>query len=118
MKTIANIGAAILIFLGVIFIWGAFSEQGGGVSYLVIGGISVAIGFGLIWFASRKLAAPGEQKVTYNVDLSGDVSLEKFECENCGGSLSSKNVSMIAGAPTVECPYCGKVYQLSEKPKW
>lgn len=118
MKTIAQIAAAILIFFGVIFIWGAFSDQGGGTSYLAIGAISVMIGFGLIWFASRKLGEPGETKVTYNVDLGGDVALEKFECENCGGSLSSKNVSMIAGAPTVECPYCGKTYQLKEKPKW
>jgi DNA-directed RNA polymerase subunit RPC12/RpoP len=117
MKTIAYIAAGILIFFGVLFIWGSFSEEGQP-SWIVIGVISVAIGFGLIWFASRRLTAPGEQKVTYDVQLSGDVQLEKFQCQNCGGALSSKNVSLIAGAPTVTCPYCGIVYQLEEKPKW
>jgi hypothetical protein len=117
MKTIANIGGVILIFFGVLFIWGAFSEQGG-LGYLATGVATAAIGLGLIWYAGRKLGEPGETKVTYNVDLSGDVALEKFECQNCGGSLSSKNVTMIAGAPTVDCPYCGKTYQLKEAPKW
>jgi transcription elongation factor Elf1 len=78
----------------------------------------VGVGLGLLWFSGRGFAAAGEQKVTYDVQLSGDVQLEKFQCQNCGGSLSSKNVSMIAGAPTVTCPYCGVVYQLEEKPKW
>jgi ribosomal protein S27AE len=119
MKTIANIGAAILIFFGVLFIWGAFSTQSQNqIGSLVTGVITVGIGLVIVWFANRKVAAPGEQKVTYDVNLSGDVQLEKFECENCGGSLSSKNVKMMAGAPMVECPYCGKVYQLAEKPKW
>jgi hypothetical protein len=117
MKTIANISAAILILFGVLFVWGAFSPEGSP-GWIVIGIISIGIGFGLIWFASRKLAAPGEQKVTLNIDLSGDVDLEKFQCTNCGGNLSAENVKMVAGAPWVNCPYCGASYQISEKPKW
>lgn len=117
MKTIAYIAAAILIFFGVLFIWGAFSANGQ-TSWVFIGIVSVGIGFGLIWFASRKLGPAGEQKVTYNVDLTGDVKLESFQCKQCGGALSSKNVSMVGGALTVTCPYCGAVYQIEEAPKW
>lgn len=117
MKTIAYIAAAILIFFGVLFIWGAFSPNGN-TNWVAIGGLSVAIGFGLIWFANRKLVPPGEQKVTYNVDLTGDVNLENFQCKQCGGPLSSKNVSLVGGALTVTCPWCGAVYQIEEKPKW
>jgi len=116
MKTIANIVAAILIFFGVLFIWGAFSEQGG-TGYLITGIVTVGLGFGLLWYG-RKLVPPGEQKVTYNVDLTGDVKLESFQCKQCGGALSSKNVSMVGGALTVTCPYCGAVYQIEEAPKW
>lgn len=118
MKTIAYIAAAILIFFGVLFIWAAFDGQPGGTGRLVTGIITVAISFGLIWFASRKLGPAGEQKVTYNVDLTGDVKLESFQCKQCGGALSSKNVSMVGGALTVTCPYCGAVYQIEEAPKW
>lgn len=118
MKLVANIVAAILIFFGVLFIWGAFSEQGQ-FNWIFVGIASAGIGLAIAWFANRQSgAAAGEQKVTLDIDLSGEVDLEKFQCENCGGNLSAENVRMVAGAPTVECPYCGAIYQISEKPKW
>lgn len=118
IKIIAYIAAAILIFFGVLFIWGAFSPDGSP-GWIPIGLISVAIGFGLIWFASRKKPAEAdEQNVTLNIDLSGDVNLETFKCQSCGGSLTPDNVKMVAGAPVVTCPYCNTSYQLTEEPKW
>jgi hypothetical protein len=118
VKIIAYIGAAILIFFGVLFIWGAFSPQGS-TAWIIIGLVSVAIGFGLIWFAGRRPAAvPGAEQVTLKIDLPGDVNLDTLKCKNCGGSLSPDNVKMVAGAPVVTCPYCGTTYQLTEEPKW
>jgi Na+/melibiose symporter-like transporter len=118
-KIIAYIAAAILIFFGVLFIWGAFSSnpQPG---WILVGLISVAIGFGLIWLASRSKAtsATDGQEVTYKLDLSGDVNLESLKCKSCGGTLSAENVKMVAGAPWVTCPYCAATYQLTEEPKW
>ncbi len=117
MKLIGNIIAAILIFFGVLFIWGAFSpDQGGGTGWIVVGIISVAIGLPIAWYVNRKPLP--DQKVTYEVELSGDVNLENFQCRQCGGALSSKNVRLVGGALNVECPYCGAVYQVEEKPKW
>lgn len=122
MKTIGNIVAAILIFFGVLFIYSAFASPEAGaapvnpIGNLVTGIISVTIGLGIAWYVNRK--PPAEQKVTYNVELSGDVNLEDMKCRNCGGALSAKNIKMVAGAPWVECPYCGATYQLEEKPKW
>ena len=117
-KIIAYIAAAILIFFGVLFIWATFSPQGQ-IGWLVVGVISVGIGFGLIWFASRRRpAAEGEQNVTLNVELPGNVSLDSLKCRSCGGSLTADNIKMVAGAPVVSCPYCGTTYQLTEDPKW
>lgn len=116
-RVIAYIFAAILIFFGVLFIWGTFGAQGQG-GWLIVGAITVAIGFGLIWFASRKPKAETANNVTYKVDLSGDVNLETMKCKSCGGTLTSENVKMVAGAPVVTCPFCGTVYQLTEEPKW
>jgi hypothetical protein len=119
MKTVAYIVAAILIFFGVLFIWGAFSTNTENqIGSLITGVVSAGIGLGVVWLTRRREAAAQEQKVTLDIDLSGDVDLEKFQCEQCGGNLSAENVKMVAGAPTVECPYCGAVYQISEKPKW
>jgi len=118
MKIIAYIGAAILIFFGVIFIWGAGAEGAGGWTWVCGGGLSVLFGFGLIWFASRKPKVEGDTNVTFKVDLPAQTKIEAMSCKNCGGTLKAENIKMLAGAPTVECPYCGTTYQLTEEPKW
>jgi Na+/melibiose symporter-like transporter len=118
-RIIAYIIAAILIFFGVIFIWGAFSPQGQS-GWILIGLISAGIGLVLIWFASRLRAASqqvGEQ-VTLNIDLPSNVNLDTLKCKSCGGALKMENIKMIAGAPVVTCPYCDTTYQLTEEPKW
>jgi len=119
-KIIAYIFAAILIFFGVLFIWATFSPDGQ-VGWLLVGVISVGIGFGLIWFAGRMKpsTAPGKgEGVTLNIDLPGDVSLDTLKCQSCGGSITADNIQMLAGAPTVSCPFCNTTYQLTEEPKW
>ncbi len=119
IKLITYIAAAILIFFGVLFIWGAFSPSGS-VGWVPIGIISVGIGFGLIWFASRRKPATGgaETNVTLNIDLPANVELDTLKCQSCGGALHTDNIKMVAGAPVVDCPYCGTTYQLKEQPKW
>jgi hypothetical protein len=117
IKVIAYIAAAILLFFGVLFIWGAFSESGSP-GWILTGLIQIGIAFGLIWFASRRRAEPGQTEIVQKIDLSGKVNLEKLTCRNCGGALTADNIKMVAGAPVVSCPYCNTSYQLSEEPKW
>jgi hypothetical protein len=118
LKIIGYIAAGILIFFGVLFIWGAFSDQGTP-GWIVIGIVIVIIGFGLIWFASRiKPATQAQNNITLNIDLPANVELDSFKCQSCGGALTVDNIKMVAGAPVVTCPYCGSVYQLKEEPKW
>lgn len=118
-KIIAYILAAILIFFGVLFIWATFSPSGK-IGWLMIGIISVLIGFGLIALASRRTAqvSPGNSTTTLKIDLPGNVSLDSLKCKSCGGVLTTDNIQMIAGAPVVSCPYCKTTYQLTEEPKW
>jgi Na+/melibiose symporter-like transporter len=116
-KIIAYIAAAILIFFGVLFIWGAFGQGGSG-GWIVVGLISVAIGLVLIFWAARKPAQPAQTNVTVNVDLPGNVSMDTIKCQSCGGALSNNDIKLVAGAPVVTCPYCGTTYQLTEEPKW
>ena len=101
-------------------ILGATNPESGSVGWIPIGVIIIGIGFGLIWFASRQKPASQqpESNVSLNIDLPGNVSLDKFKCQSCGGSLTTDNVKMVAGAPMVDCPYCGAAYQLTEEPKW
>lgn len=119
VKIILYIAAAILIFFGVLFIWGAFSPTGS-TGWIPVGIISVAIGFGLIWMGSRRAKQAGAEdtSVTYQVDLPGNVELDQLKCQSCGGAITTDNIEMVAGAPVVNCPFCGTSYQLSEEPKW
>ncbi|NIS82795.1 MAG: hypothetical protein GTO14_21945 [Anaerolineales bacterium] len=114
-RTIAYIAAAILIFFGVLFLWGSGASAQSAL-WIIIGVVSIGGGFVLIWFASRK--AKEQLELVQKIELSGDIELETLTCKNCGGTLTSDNVKMVAGAPVVSCPYCGTSYQLTEEPKW
>jgi H+/Cl- antiporter ClcA len=117
-RLIAYIAAAIVILFGVLFIWAAFGDEFNS-GWLVVGLISVAVGFGLIWFGGRlKPVIEGDTNVTLNIDLPGDVDMESLECDRCGGPLAPEDISMVAGAPVVTCPHCGSTYQITEAPKW
>jgi DNA-directed RNA polymerase subunit RPC12/RpoP len=117
-RIISYVAAAIFLIFGFLFVLAAFGEQFNS-GWLIIGFVLVAIGFGLIYLGGRLgKAAQAEQNVTVNIDLPANVDLDKFKCENCGGELSTDNVEMVAGAPVLNCPYCGTTYQLKEEPKW
>jgi hypothetical protein len=118
-KLIAYITAAILIFFGILFVWGAFSPDGSQ-GWILIGLVSVGVGFGLIWFAGRSKPAENNasNSTTIKIDLPGNVNLDTLKCKSCGGAITMDNIQMVAGAPVVSCPYCKSTYQLTEEPKW
>jgi hypothetical protein len=122
----AVIVACILIFFGVLFIWGAFSPEGDP-GWITIGVITVAVGIGIIALAVgffifmriRRLRATEQpQEIVQKIDLSGDIELETLKCQKCGGELQKDSVSVREGAVFIDCPYCGSAYQMVEEPKW
>lgn len=126
LGVIGIIVSCILIFFGVLFIWGAFSPQGDP-AWVVIGGITVAVGLGIIALAvgaflyvrfRRSKEAAGPQEIIQKIDLSGDIELEKLKCQSCGAELDKDSITVKEGAIFVSCPYCGAAYQMVEEPKW
>jgi len=115
-KIIGYIVAAIAIFFGVIFVWGAFSPEGQP-AWIIVGIISAMIGFGIIWFVGKKMVT-GDEEVKVQIDLTGDIELDSLTCKSCGGHLSSEHTSLKEGALVVDCPFCGTNYQITEQPKW
>jgi hypothetical protein len=130
-RTLSYISAVIIIllglaalFFGLVYIWGSTSANGQS-NWLTLGIISAIIGGGLIGggayiisLAGRgKIGAPTEN-VTLKVDLPANINMETMKCKSCGGSLTMDNITMVAGAPVVNCPYCHTTYQLTEEPKW
>lgn len=119
LKTIGYIFSGILIIFGVLFIVAAFGETWNP-SWAIIGGILLVVGFVIILAVSFALKTPASttHQTTLQVNLPGDVNVERFQCQDCGAQLTMDNVKMVAGAPMVECPYCNAAYQLTEDPKW
>lgn len=127
-KILLYLGAIILFLMGLVGLFFAFvfftapassggSSATGGV-LAIIGILLLAGGAGLVYAAMRGQKTEVVQQVTMNVDLPGDTKVSAMTCRNCGGALKPENVKMIAGAPMVQCPYCGTTYQLTEEPKW
>ena len=131
-KTFLYIGAGLLLLIGLCLfgygllnVIGSTSAQGSrtwltfGIGFACTGAFFLAGGIGLIVFASRQKGAIGSgDNITYKIDLPSQTKVEQMKCNNCGGALKADNVKMITGAPTVECPFCGTTYQLTEEPKW
>ena len=118
-KIIGYIVAAILIFFGILFIWGAFSPEGE-TGWIVVGIISVAIGLGVIALVKFREPKPAQppQEIIQKIDLSGDIEMETLKCQKCGGELQKDSITIKEGAVFISCPYCGSAYQMVEEPKW
>ena len=116
MKAILWVVSIICVLFGVLFIFSAFGTPFHG-SDLFIGLVIVAIGLVIIGLNTRKKQKDPAAPV-YKVDLTDNVKLQNMTCRSCGGPLEPKNVTLVAGVPTVKCPYCGITYQITEEPKW
>lgn len=116
MKIIAYILAAISLFFGVLFIWGAFGQPFDG-GALIIGIIMIIIGIAILAVTNRSKKS-GEKHVTYQVDLPGEVKMTNQNCRQCGGAINPADFKIVNGTPTVTCPYCGASYSVTEEPKW
>ncbi len=130
-KTLLYVGAGILFLIGLCLLgYGALSVIGStaptgsqnwltfGIGFGFVGVLFLTGGAGMIYAAVRAGKTEVVQQVTMKVDLPGDTKISQVTCRNCGGALKPENIKMVAGAPMVECPYCGTTYQLTEEPKW
>ncbi|RJP50274.1 MAG: hypothetical protein C4586_06215 [Anaerolineaceae bacterium] len=130
-KTSLYIGAGLLLLIGIcLFGYGILSVIGStstkgssswlgfGIVFAIVGAAFLGGGILLIVRSQAKSQAGGGDNITYKIDLPSQTKVEQMKCKSCGGSLKADNVKMIAGAPTVACPFCGTTYQLTEETKW
>lgn len=113
MKIISYLVAAVLALFGFIFIAGSQGQ----ILRIVVGVILLAAAAVFVYM-TRVKPQPSQTTVVQKIDLSGDVNLEKIECQNCQGTLDRDSIEVRGGAIFVNCPYCGASYQFEEEPKW
>ena len=128
------IAAIVAAVFGFIFIVGspaspgmAWFWAGSGVCLLLVSVILVIIAAVVLIKAYRdanrrdeggKSESGSQTTIVQQIDLTGDLSLEKMKCQSCGATLSKDSVTTRAGAVVIDCPYCGTSYEIEEKPKW
>jgi hypothetical protein len=118
--------SCLMIGFGVLFFIASTDPQQGnagwlpvGIGLIVVGLIIAALGVGVFVFLRiRRAKETQKQEIIQKIDLSGDIQVEKLQCQNCGGELNKENLTVQAGAVFVSCPYCGVSYQIVEQPKW
>lgn len=89
------------------------------IGLLLVGVILMAGGVVIIWVVRTRGPRPIQQVVQQlQVDMPGDIGVEKLKCQNCGAELDKDSVSLAEGAVMISCPYCGSTYQITEEPKW
>lgn len=116
-RIIGFIVAGILLFFGVIFLWG--SGDANAQPYWFWTGLILTIaGIAIIFVTARKPAQTSQSSSSMKIDIPGSVKMDTLKCQSCGGTIGPEDVKMIAGAPVVTCPYCHTTYQLTEEPKW
>jgi len=94
----------------------ALKDNGG---WIIVGLVSVGLGLGILFLASRSKEKPSEQQAAkVHIDLPANINLDTLKCQSCGGNLTLENIQLVAGSPVVHCPYCHTTYQLTEEPKW
>ncbi len=117
-KVVAYIGAAVFILFGILFIIASTDRAAGQSGWFWVGLVLLAVGIVLAYFASKKPKPAQVTNVTMDIDLPANVNMDSLKCRACGGTLSTDDIKMVAGAPVVTCPWCGTSYQLTEEPKW
>jgi hypothetical protein len=115
VKIVLTIIAALLFLLGLVFLVAGAAPLMPG--RLVVGGVLV-LGAAALVIAARVRPAEKVVKVTQQVEVSGDVSLEALRCRSCGADLKPKDMATKDGAIVVTCPYCSASYQVEEAPRW
>ena len=121
---------AIIAFFGFGFLamGSIFLIAGGSTDNYVVAAVLLAIGAALFAFiyrvnkqdADALAKRPEVHQHQYDITMagSGDFTEQKLVCPYCGAPAAQENVRVIGGGLMIECPYCDKVSELEEAPKW
>lgn len=111
-KVAGYLGAAFLMFLGVIFLLASVYA----ISRLLVGIVLTLAGVAVAFLTWRTGVAP--PTVKYEIETPGSLKLDSVKCPNCGAGLDPSKIELRVGAPWIKCGYCGKEFEVTEEPKW
>jgi predicted RNA-binding Zn-ribbon protein involved in translation (DUF1610 family) len=110
-RIVAYIIAAVLIFLGLIFM---IASNDLGIGDFFIGLVFVIIAIILIFVVRPKRTLEVKQTLT----VTGPVKVVEVRCPNCGALVDPTKTEVKDGKPYVTCDHCGNKFELTEEPTW
>jgi len=105
---LAIIAAIVLGILGILYLLAAAIEPSRSWTGMTLLGLCLILAF-LVY---KKLVKPAP--ITVRWSPSGPIKLEELKCPNCGAALKVDDPNKAH----VTCPYCGRVVEIVEEPKW
>jgi len=101
-----------LLFLGIIFAIASSVQETA--SRLGVAIISIASALIILYLVQRSKPVEMVQRV----EVSGPIKAQEIACPYCSAPLDLKLMKVVGGVPTITCPYCGRSFEVTEKPKW
>ncbi|KON29930.1 hypothetical protein AC482_05270 [miscellaneous Crenarchaeota group-15 archaeon DG-45] len=111
-SAIGYAAAALLVGIGLLFAWAGSVRMAA--TRVPIGLLMVAVGAGIAYMISRQTP----REVVQRVEVSGRMAAQEIQCPNCSASLDLSSMQVVGGVPTINCPYCGNSFEVTEEPKW
>mgnify|MGYP000023414389 FL=1 len=111
IKTIIGYGvSAIILFFAILF---ALASAYAPIR-IVVSIILFSAGFFILYFVWKRQPT----KIIQKIEIPAQIKVHEIKCPNCSASLDIRQIKVTNGIPTIKCPYCGYVFEVTEEPKW
>ena len=111
IKTLIEYGvSAVLLFLAVLFALASVYAP----TRILVSVVLFSAGFLILYYARKQQPT----KIVQKIEVPGRIKVQETKCPNCSASLDIRQIKITDGIPTIKCPYCGYVFEVTEEPKW
>ena len=111
VKTLIGYGfSAVLLFFAVLFALASVYAP----IRIVVSVVLFFAGFFTLYFVWKRQPT----KIVQKVEVPEQIRVHEIRCPNCSASLDIRKIEVTSGIPTVKCPYCGYIFEVTEEPKW
>jgi predicted Zn finger-like uncharacterized protein len=111
IKTLIGYGvSAVLLFFATLFALASVYAP----MRIVVSVVLFFAGFLILYLVWKRLPT----KIVQKIEVPGKIKVQEIKCPNCSASLDIRQIKITNGIPTIKCPYCGYVFEVTEEPKW
>ena len=107
---VGYIVSAVLIFFGFIFALASVYAP----IRLFTSAFLFLVAFGILYYTRKREPT----QITQKIEVPGQIKVQTLRCPNCSATLDVNKIKVLKDVPSIECPYCGHIFEVTEEPKW